>query len=272
MHPTAFGCLRAWMATAILAGAAIFPACSLAYAPQTHVPDLPSEVELHATMAPMRPTRGGKTDLPDRIMPGAATPEEPAPFPRPEDAVDGPGMDEDVDEQDPHAADREAIDVPPAARASLADVSWSDATLPAPVAATRRALLDAARTGDIEALRPVFAAQSRQPVVSPMVAVDDPVAFLKDQSGDRDGREILAILTEILDSGHVFITDEGTYVWPYFAEVALDELKAPHYVELYRILTSIDVEEMERQGRYTFFRVGIGSDGRLRYFAAGDLE
>ena len=102
--------------------------------------------------------------------------------------------------------------------------------------------------------------------------VDDPVAFLKMQSGDEEGHEILAILTEVLETGHVYIESDGTYVWPYFAEVPLHEMKPPHLVELYRILTSVDVEEMERMGRYTFFRAGIGKDGRLRYFTAGDLD
>ena len=45
-----------------------------------------------------------------------------------------------------------------------------------------------------------------------------------------------------------------------------------HYVELYRVLTAVDVEEMVRLKRYTFFRVGIAPDGRIRYLSAGDIE
>ncbi len=61
-------------------------------------------------------------------------------------------------------------------------------------------------------------------------------------------------------------------MWPYFAEVPLTALEPPHMVDVYRILTSVDVEEIQRQGRYTFYRVGIAADGRVRYFSAGDIE
>ncbi len=133
-------------------------------------------------------------------------------------------------------------------------------------------MIEGARTGDVEALRPLFESQRLPPIVSSTMPVKDPVDFLKTQSGDPEGREILAIMTELLETGHVYLADDETYVWPYFAEVPLEELAPPHYVDLYRILTSLDVEEMERLGRYTFFRVGITKDGRLRYFTAGELD
>ena len=56
----------------------------------------------------------------------------------------------------------EAIDVPEP-RARLADVRRGTEELPPAVAATREKLMAAARTGDIEALRPLFAAQRTQP-------------------------------------------------------------------------------------------------------------
>ena len=126
----------------------------------------------------------------------------------------------------------------------------------------------------IDALRPIFGGQRVAPIVAPFQAVPDAVAHLRLQSGDPDGREILAILLELLEGGHVKVGEGSTqtFVWPYFAEVPLNELKPQHMVELYRILTSIDVEELERQGRYTFFRVGIAADGRVRYFSAGEVE
>ncbi|WP_420392037.1 hypothetical protein [Acuticoccus sp.] len=272
------------MATAIV-GAIASVVGAAAYAPQKAEPERARAAEVGATMGPVRPTEGGKSDLPPAIerrpsppsngeaVTPASVPEGEAAEPRPPSehrAIEpDPGG---VGDEDPHAADEEVLATPPPARARLADVSWAAATLPEPVAATRDALLGAARTGDVEALRPLFEGQALPPLVSAMGGVDDPIAFLKRQSGDREGREILAILIELLEAGHVHLEKDGTYVWPYFAEVPLAELEAPHYVELYRILTSIDVEEMERQGRYTFFRVGIGRDGRVRYFAAGDLE
>ncbi|MEM9222205.1 MAG: hypothetical protein AAGB11_07385 [Pseudomonadota bacterium] len=176
------------------------------------------------------------------------------------------------DEPGDHSAGEGATGVPPA-RASLADVSYGRAGLPSAVATARDALLAAARSGDIEALRPIFATQQVAPLVTPMDAVDDPVEHLRLQSGDPEGREILAIMVELLEAGHVAVDGRTTtYVWPYFAEVSLDDLQPAHEVELYRILTAIDVEEMERLGRYTFFRIGIAEDGRIRYFSAGEVE
>ena len=181
---------------------------------------------------------------------------------------------DDEDPTDPHSGENDAIAAPAATEATLADVRYGADGLPAPVAATRSALIEAARSGDIEALRPIFRAQRGAPIVAGFDQVEDPVESLKLQSGDPEGREILAILLELLEAGHVHVGGEkaGTYVWPYFAEVPLTELAPKHYVELYRILTAIDVEELERVGGYTFFRVGISADGRVRYFTADALE
>lgn len=172
-----------------------------------------------------------------------------------------------------HLIDDEATSVP-APRAGLADIRYGSRELPEEVAATREALLAAARSGDIGALRPIFARQTVPPIVDGFEPSDDAVDTLRLQSGDPEGREILAILSELLESGYVKIGEGSTttYVWPYFAEVPLGELAPPHYVELYRVLTAVDVEEMVRHGRYMFFRVGIAPDGRIRYFSAGDIE
>jgi hypothetical protein len=229
----------------------IVPERAFAYAPHAVVvPEPPAEET--PRKGPFSSTRGGKTSRP----------------PLPEDQ----GGDDDVP-VNPHAVDSDAIDVPDPARAGLSDIRYDVEALPPAVAQTRRRLIEAARTGDIEALRPVFGAQKGAPVTG-FSAVEDPVAHLKRQSGDDAGREILAILIELLEAGYVHVgpSDGGTYVWPYFAEVPLDALRPRHYVEVYRILTAIDVEELQRMGRYTFFRVGISHDGRLRYFTAGDPQ
>ncbi|WP_108662668.1 hypothetical protein [Acuticoccus kandeliae] len=206
-------------------------------------------------LEPLNQTRGAKTGLPNMPV-----------------EVPSEGAEDDVDE--PHSGETEATSVPPEARAKIEDVRYGLDSLPPAVAETRERLLAAARSGDIEALRPIFEAQRSAPIVAGTFVVEDPVASLRSQSGDDEGREILAILTELLETGFVAIgTDRAaTFVWPYFAEVPLADLTPPQYVELYRILTAIDVEEMEQMGRYTFFRVGIAADGRIRYFTAGDME
>ncbi|WMS42523.1 hypothetical protein RDV64_21060 [Acuticoccus sp. MNP-M23] len=178
------------------------------------------------------------------------------------------------EEFDGHSADYDATHVPREPRAGLADLRTGETDLPPAVAAARTALLAAAMSGEIDALREIFASQRVAPIVGGYGDMPAAVEALRLQSGDDEGREILAILAEILESGHVAVGKGSTltYVWPYFAEVPLDALEPPHMVDVYRILTSADVEEIQRQGRYTFYRVGIAPDGRVRYFSAGDIE
>ena len=101
----------------------------------------------------------------------------------------------------------------------------------------------------------------------------DPIEYLKALSSDADGREILAILLEVLESGFVNVepgTENEIYVWPYFAQVPLETLTPSQLVELFTLLTAADYEDMRSYGSYTFFRVGIAPDGRWLFFLAGD--
>jgi hypothetical protein len=260
MRIGAFARLAAAVATAFVAPA------SMAYAP----PELDADVPAVAVPAPetMRPTTGRKGGLPAHVAP---TPDPLAP-----PSYGEPG---DGDADDPAALETAPVDPAAAAaiwegRAHVGDIRHGDDALPAPVKARRDRLIAAAKTGDIEALREVFADQPGQPIVAELDAPADPIDFLRRQSGDEDGREILAILIELLEAGYVEVNEGGvtTYVWPYFAEVPLPELDGAQYVEVYRVLTAVDVEDMLRDGHYGFFRVGISADGRLRYFTAGNVE
>ncbi|MEZ5841318.1 MAG: hypothetical protein R3D02_13130 [Hyphomicrobiales bacterium] len=154
----------------------------------------------------------------------------------------------------------------------LPDVIYDPEQLPAPVRRMREQILEAAKTGDVEQLRPVLESNEVMPTLS-LGEVDDPISFLKLSSGDEDGREILAILIEVLDAGFVHV-DAGTaqdmYIWPYFARMPLDKLTPPQQVELYKLLTAQDVRDMEDFGTYVFYRVGIGPDGTWHYFVAGE--
>ena len=136
----------------------------------------------------------------------------------------------------------------------------------------REQILAAARSGDVEKLRPVLESNEMPPTLS-LSQIDDPIEFLKQSSGDPNGRELLAILTEILEAGWVHVdvgTPQEMYIWPYFARFPLNKLTPPQEVELYRILTAADVEEMRDFGAYIFYRVGIAPDGTWHYFVAGD--
>lgn len=148
------------------------------------------------------------------------------------------------------------------------DVHYGSADLPPAVARMRDALMKAAKSGEIEELRPVLE-QNEMPPSLGGDAGGDPIAFLRGQSGDPEGREILALLLEILEAGWVHVDAGGAqemYIWPYFDQWPLNGLSPAQEVELYRILTAVDVEEMRRYGKYIFYRVGIGPDGTLHYF------
>lgn len=146
-------------------------------------------------------------------------------------------------------------------------------TLPEPVKKMRTALVEAAASGDIERLRPLLSSGSDETQVSVGDAPEDPIAALKSLSGDPDGREVLAILLDIISTGAAH-TDKGTpqeaYVWPYFAEKNLDTLSPPEAVELFRIVTAGDVADMKEFGGYNFYRLGISPDGKWKFFVAGD--
>jgi hypothetical protein len=161
----------------------------------------------------------------------------------------------------------------PAAGQGLPEVFYDPSLLPEPVQRMRERILEAARTGDIERLRPVLESNETPPVFSLGETQGDAIQFWKEQSGDGEGREILAILTEILEAGYLHV-DKGTpqemYLWPYFAQYPLDKLTPPQMVEMFKILTGQDYAEMKEDGTYVFFRAGIGPDGTWHFFVAGD--
>jgi hypothetical protein len=140
--------------------------------------------------------------------------------------------------------------------------------LPAKVVATRQKLLDAGYSGDLAELKKVMQQNELPPAVSAN-DVGDAIEFLKGQSGDGEGLEMLAILTDVLEAGWTRV-DAGKpgemYVWPYFTQKQMDTLTPKEKVELFKIITSGDYEEMKSEDKYTFFSVGIGPDGTWHYF------
>jgi hypothetical protein len=152
-------------------------------------------------------------------------------------------------------------------------VEYDATKLPPPVQAIRQRILDAAESGDPALLRPVMDGNGGPPDLGDDQASDDPVEFLKSISGDAEGREILAILVEVLDAGFVHV-DAGTpdemYVWPYFARYPIEKLTPPQIVELFKLIYAGDWEDMRNEGHYLFYRVGIDPSGKWRYFTAGD--
>ena len=126
--------------------------------------------------------------------------------------------------------------------------------LPAPVEDMREAILGAVRSGRIEELRHAWELNELKPDLG-VASVGDPVAHWKQISGDGEGREVLAVLAQILDAGYVVLPlgpdleNNRLYVWPYFAEVPLDKLSPGQEVELLRLVPPAAAKDMRSAGQ-----------------------
>lgn len=145
--------------------------------------------------------------------------------------------------------------------------------LPETVRRARDELLAAAKSGDVEALRPIIKRQTNMPVLS-FGAVLDPILFLRDSSNDGEGRELMAIMIELLEAPYAITPAENgepeIYVWPAYASNDLVNLSPKELIDVYKIVSHQDLEEMQLYGGWYFFRVGIDANGEWRYFVAGD--
>ena len=152
-----------------------------------------------------------------------------------------------------------------------ARISYDLEALPQAVADLRRNLLEAARTGEIENLAPFLPADDD--FVISFGGDVDPIPYWKEMSGDGEGVEVLSILIEILNTGYAVTEGENgedLYIWPYFSALSFDELTRAQLVELYKIITPADMEDMRAFGGYIFYRLGISESGKWQYFVAGD--
>jgi hypothetical protein len=162
------------------------------------------------------------------------------------------------------------LSAPAATQTPSVQIARDVTKLPPQVQRMRQAILQAATSGDIEQLRVPIDMNEIHPVFS-KDRVTDPIAHLKSVSGDGNGREMLAILFNLMTTGYA-ITNPGTkdemIVWPYHAVIPLNSLTPSQEVEIYRFLPPARLKEMTAQGKYTYYRVGISPDGVWHYFTA----
>lgn len=154
-----------------------------------------------------------------------------------------------------------------AENAETPKVLYDLAALPDPVQRMLTEIIFAAESGNIEAMRPVLESNELKPMVA-AAHVADPIAYWKEQSVDGTGRDVLAAMLNIVASGFVR-TGKGydeTYVWPYFAEVDLSALTPAQEVEFYRAVPPKLAAEMKKNGKYTYYRLGISPSGVWHYF------
>jgi len=155
----------------------------------------------------------------------------------------------------------------------LPEVIYNLDRLPQPVRRMHDLIVEAAKSGEMEKLRPLLGLADSMTQLSFGEIDGDPIEFLKGLSGDAEGQELLAILEEVLLAGFVHLeagTPNEIYVWPYFYGIPLDKLDARQRVELFKIVTAGDLDDMQQFGTYIFYRVGITPEGRWAFFVAGE--
>lgn len=185
----------------------------------------------------------------------------------------------DTNDSQPDQAEPDEQQAPDSVRpqidpnAPLPEVSYDLSKLPPAVREMHDKIIEACKTGDIEKLRPLIGTGPNQTQLSLTEIEGDPIKFLHDLSGDTDGQEILAILEMLLETGYVHVNvgkPDEAYVWPYFYAIPLSRLNARQRVELFKIVTAGDYEDMKTFDAYVFYRVGITPQGRWAFFVAGD--
>lgn len=139
--------------------------------------------------------------------------------------------------------------------------------LPVGVRAMHRAILQAAMSGQVENLREVLQMNELMPLIDGKF-VHDPIAHWKAASKDHSGREVMALLTELLELPPVKkTTKSGTlYIWPYFTGIPLEKLNPPQLVRLYRLAPAEKIALMLKDNRYSHGYVTIGADGTWHSF------
>ena len=154
---------------------------------------------------------------------------------------------------------------------SVAEILRDNSILPEAVGRIRSAMLSAAMSGEIEALRvPVEMNE-----IPPMIAkekVSDAIAYWRKVARDGQGREIMAIMVELFRTGFVRKapgTGDEMYIWPYFAEIPLDKLTPAQEVELLTLVSPDQLKAMRASGKYDHYRIGIAHDGTWHFFWNG---
>lgn len=159
-----------------------------------------------------------------------------------------------------------------AAKDTQVEILRDPGILPEPAQRMRHAMMVAAMTGDIQAIRIPIEMNEIPPIISDG-KIDDPVEHWKSISGDGEGREILSILIKLFRAGFIRQdpkTDHELFVWPYFAKTPIGELTPAQQVELLTIVSPERFKTMQAKGFYDYYRIGIAHDGTWHYFVDED--
>ncbi len=177
--------------------------------------------------------------------------------------------------QPAHAASKSQKTAKAAKAVTAPKVSYDLDKLPEPVRNMVEQIVSAARSGRIAEMRTPYEWNELPPSLSDGPATD-PIAFWKKLSVDGEGREILAVLLNLLSSGYMRLPigadaeNPGLYVWPYFAEIPLKRLTPAQQVEALRLIPPQQFLTIRKSGRYTWWRLAIGADGTWHVFQKGE--
>jgi hypothetical protein len=148
---------------------------------------------------------------------------------------------------------------------------WTNAKLPVAAAEMRETILIAVRSGKIADLRTALELNEMRPDIADE-PVEDPIAHLKTLSKDGEGREILAVLGQVLDMPPAVvplgrdIENNAIYVWPYLAERDLAALEPKETADLAKLVPADEAAAMVAGKRWTWWRLAIGADGTWHSF------
>lgn len=136
--------------------------------------------------------------------------------------------------------------------------------LPAAVEQTRAALLDAAESGDYDALRPFISDSLEYTFGSPVEG--GPVAYWQQLEQETDERplESLAVILKM-----PYVLSRGYYVWPWAYTVESAQDLSEHEVELLAPVGPPSALFPAGSG-YFGWRAGFEPDGTWAFFVAGD--
>lgn len=133
--------------------------------------------------------------------------------------------------------------------------------LPGPAAATHAALLQAARAGDYEALRPLVP-EDEFSYTFGTPDPEGPIAYWQ-RVEEETGESPIAILEQILELPYTL--SGGTYVWPFAYDKQEDQL-----TDYERELLGDLADSFLPETGYLGWRAGITPNGRWQFFIAGD--
>lgn len=142
--------------------------------------------------------------------------------------------------------------------------------LPQSVIDMREMILAAVHAGDVTELKDAIAWNEIQPDFG--AGNDDPIAYWKRISADGEGREVLAVLADLLALPPARLAigrdpeNMMVYVWPYLAELPPDGLRPAEEVDLYRIMPATAAKAAKDAKKWLWWRLAIGADGTWHTF------